>query len=161
MAKKDSSIKLWLRHSLSDVDKLTSELWGIFQELLQFWERPASEYTVIESRFDQFVANRIECNPEYIFRYLSAIALIKQMELNATRAEAIRKLCTDLSANVYPPNSELARAKHYVVNEFAKFYMSVGGFKMFDEGLRNHPGFIGGMNMQHETPYITYKTPEA
>lgn len=155
MAKKDKSTELWLKRELRDIELMTADLWQIFKDLHAFWQRPESELVMLESRFDQFVSNRIECNSDYVFRYLGAIRLLNQMELTQTRWEVIRKLCTDHSANIYPPSSSLAKARQFVANEFAKFYMSVGGFKMFGS-LKNHPGYVGGMNLSENTPYITY-----
>jgi len=162
MAKKDRSIKRWLEKSFENLDDLTENLWKIFVGIHQFWGRPAEELPRLLSSFEIFTANRLKTKPAYLFEYLNAIKVIEQLLMTSSNeAEAYRILCTDQAANIFPPNTELAKARQYVANEFASFYLSAGGFVMFGADLINYPGYIGGTNAQGRVPYIPYqKLPE-
>lgn len=153
MAKTDFEAKFWIDSNLELTENLTDDLWKIFLKIAEYWPSEDVNVSQMKSRFRIFISNRIMADSKYLFEYINALKLVRP---NEQQTDPYRNLFFNPAANVFPPNTPVARARQYVSNEFIKLYLSLGGFKAFDKSLKNYPGFIAGTNTEASTPYIPF-----
>lgn len=141
----------------ADLDAATvAGLWELFVQICIFWKNvpnPEPMYT----RFESFLGNRIERDPNYVSEYRNAVEVIKELVKEKGPAEGYRFLLTNQQAGNAPAQTSLQRARQRVVNEFIQLQLSLGGFKDFTQAI-NYPGYIAGVNGTGPTPYRTPKT---
>jgi hypothetical protein len=132
-------------------------MFEIFEQICSFWgnlDNPESYKT----RLFDFMNNRIKLRPEYWGTYSSARHTMNEMISAMGKAEAYKKLFTDIAANDGPPETPLALVRQKVSNEFIAFQVSQGGFKAFSGALTyiNYPNYTAGAYILGEpAPYRT------
>ena len=132
-------------------DETMESMWKLFVEIGEFWqnnERPEA----MKSNFQVFIANRIHFDPNYRNEYRNAREVIDELIKELGERKAYEKLFTDPKAGISPPKTKFARARQLVSNEFIALQLALGGFKAFG-GAKNYLGYIGGANIEGDTPY--------
>jgi hypothetical protein len=130
-------------------------LWQLCVHIGKFW-RNDSKPEAMRSNLVVFVENRIQLNPNYLDEYVNAVEVARELVAELGEEQGYRKLFTDPEANISPPTTRLARARQRVSNEFVTLQLALGGFKAFG-GATNYLGYIGGANIEGQTPYRPYE----
>lgn len=147
-----------IQHDLQALDPpLVQVLWSLFEHIAKRWD-PDCDTAPMKSNFLVFISNRIEADYHYLSDYRNAADMIQELAAEqCCVSKGMDKLLTDVTGNVQPPLTRLARARQFVSNEFVQLFLSLGGFKKYGSPL-NYQGYIGGGNIpgSSPTPYRTY-----
>lgn len=92
-------------------------MWILFVEIGKF-RKIHFKSRKMKSSFEAFITTRIRYYPFYLDEYKNAAEVMDKLINELGRAKGFKKLFTDLSANIPPPVTKLARARQWVVNEF-------------------------------------------
>ncbi len=137
----------------------TEGLWRIFAAINDEWrlfhtrdpKHPVADASNLRSTWLEFVTLRADSGnyPSYVGEYENALEMLRALE-SVDGADAVKTL---LFAEEPSPDTRLAHAKRYVVDEFITVMVIASGFKEF--GARNYNGFIGGSRFNRATNICT------
>jgi hypothetical protein len=125
-------------------------LWRIFVAIDQTWELEGVA-NVLRSQWHELLAARVASTPSYLGELKNAAAVVE--ELIAEHPEGWREILffeTIITSDEHAL-TPLLHAKFYVVNDFVRAQIALGGFASF--GGRNYTGYMGG-SRYHENPPV-------
>jgi hypothetical protein len=127
-------------------------LWRVFVKIESVWKfEPMAES--FHSQWLDMVKARIAHEPSYMGEYINAAAVItelEQMEVGTWEDLLFFKTVVEEKPKA---KSKLEHAKFYVVNDFIRCFILLGGFTAF--GGKNYTGFMGGSRFADVAPVRT------
>ena len=128
---------------LTDSERET--LWQLFAEINQAWSLGGVEN--YKSSWLEFVETKISTSPNFTAEYSNAASVVREL-IDVFRNDAFKMLFFHNGIPSGPPITRLAHAKKFVVDEFIRVQIVLGGFKAFvkesDKEQANYRGYIGG-----------------
>jgi hypothetical protein len=141
-------------------------LWRAFVAIGEIWENTVHDSAGLHSSWLDFVTHRCTTRPSYIGEYVSALGVFDELIAANGEAEAFRKLFFESGVDAAdPPVTRLAHAKLFVIDEFIRVQIVIGGFKDFitpnPPSIRpdhqvNHRGFVAGSRYNRVKPVRVY-----
>ncbi len=125
-------------------------LWSLFQAINQAWG-DSSETDSFKLQWEEFVDLRINNNPSYKGEYANATIVLRELFQKYGQEGAYARLL--FNSELSDDDTRLAHVKKYVVDEFIKVHLTLGGFKHY--GARNYNSFFGGPRNTTPPPYRT------
>jgi len=134
--------------SVSEV--VLNELWALFFYIGHAWvnEEDTNAY---KGQWSEFINLKTSSEPSYVGEYLNASHVLQELIGLYGRDEAMFKLFFENNIPESDNESRLSHLKKFVVDEFIRVYLTVGGFKTF--GARNYNSFVGGPRGNNPPPY--------
>ncbi len=146
-------------------------LWRAFAAIGEAWQNTVHDSDGLRSSWLDFLIQKCTTRPSYIAEYVSALAVFDELIAVYGESSAFSTLFFESGVdNVAPPLTRLAHAKQYVINEFIRVQIVVGGFKNFitpepsdlrPDEIVNHRGFIAGSRYNRVKPVRVYLGPAA
>lgn len=103
----------------------------------------------LRSQWLEFIEVRTRIAPSYGGEYRSAVLVLE--ELSRVHGPAVWDELLFGASRSAPPTSRLGHLRRYVVEEFIKVWLAVGGFKAFGAG--NFNGYVSGSRFAVQSPY--------
>ncbi len=136
-------------------------LWRVFVAIGETWQNTVHDSAGLRSSWLDFLTQKCVTRPSYIGEYSSALSVFE--ELDRTHGDAAMDTLFFHSGvnSSTPPTTRLAHAKQYVVDEFIRVQIVIGGFKNFivpdppaerPDHIVNHRGFVAGSRYNRVTP---------
>lgn len=145
----------------ADVDAL----WPLFVAIGDAWHNTVHESAGLRSGWLDFLTERCTTRPSYVAEYASALEVLDELRL-LHGDDAYDALFFRSGVNSQAPAlTRLAHAKTYVVDEFIRVQIVVGGFTRFitpepsaerPDEIVNHRGFLAGSRYNRVTPVRAY-----
>jgi hypothetical protein len=129
------------------------ELWKLFHAIHNSWGSESCRPEDMASQWREFIQLKATGSPSYFQHYQSACELIS--ELRQTHGDRLYQYIFfdgELHRN---PDVRLVEFKRYVVDEFIRVFISLGGFRSF--GGKNYTGFVSGSRYRSQRPYRSYE----
>lgn len=137
-------------HVLTERERDT--LWRLFEEIGRCWKNVFKSETDGKDVYDssnlrsswlEFIEAKTTQPPSYVAEYQNAVSVVEEL-IDLYGDGAFRRLFLESGINQSePPQSRIAHAKRYVVDEFIRMQVIAGGFKAFGNN-KNYAGYIGG-----------------
>ena len=130
----------------TEIDKL----WKLFQAIGIFWKDlhpKKTDSSNLKSSWFDFLNAKTGSDPSYVAEYSNAVLCVDELIEVYGEAQAYELLFVDHGIPDGPPQSRLAHAKKYVVDEFIRVNVVASGFKSFggpDYHGINYKGYLGG-----------------
>ena len=126
-------------------------LWQLFQAIGRAWgdlHPAATDSSTLKSSWLEFIAAKTDNDPSYVAEYANAVAVVRELQDTYPEGnQAFEKMFFDNGIPEGDPQTRLAHAKKYVVDEFIRVNIVASGFRSFGppggKG-RNYKGYIGG-----------------
>jgi hypothetical protein len=144
-------------------------LWRAFVAIGEAWQNTTHESAGLRSSWLDFLIQKCTTRPSYIGEYVSALEVFDELVAIHTEAQAFPVLFFESGVDTMaPPLTRLAHAKQYVINEFIRVQIVIGGFKNFitpdptelrPDEIVNHRGFIAGSRYNRVKPVRVYMGP--
>ena len=103
----------------------------------------------LRSQWLEFIEVRTRTAPSYGGEYRSAVLVLE--ELSRVHGSAMWDELLFGASRTAPMTSRLGHLRRYVVEEFIKVWLAVGGFKAFGAG--NFNGYVSGSRFAVQSPY--------
>lgn len=129
------------------------ELWGLFHAIHLTWGSDAYRAEDMASQWREFIQLKVDGMPSYIEHYKSACEQL--CELRQTHGERLYQFVFFDGELHRDADPRLAAFKRFVVDEFIRVYVSLGGFRSF--GGKNYTGFVAGSRYRSQRPYRSYE----
>ncbi len=137
------------------IDKEVLEvLWNLFQAIGMTWTENIETETM-KYQFENFIEFRISIAQKYGDKYLNASIVLGELFKIYGKEETYYRLLLNGDLNQFEDDNRLADVKTYVVDEFIKVFLTLGGFKYY--GARNYNSFMGGVRGSMPPPYRTVR----
>lgn len=121
------------------------QLWDLFVTIGSSWKIESVGH--LRSSWEEFMAVKTRTAPSYATEYSNAVAVIGELR-DIYGESAYEMLFFKSGVDGNPPMTRVAHAKHFVVNEFIRVLVLLGGFKSFvpvEERLQaNYNGYMAG-----------------
>ena len=146
------------KKSISDESKTLSEnelleLSQLFAAVHDSWGSEACRPEDMASQWREFVQLKVAGSLPYLEHYQSACELLS--ELRQTHGDRLYQYIFFDGELHRHPDARLVSFKRYVVDEFIRVYVSLGGFRSF--GGKNYTGFVSGSRYRSQRPYRSYE----
>jgi len=129
------------------------ELWNLFVAIHSFWGSEACRPEDMASQWREFIQLKVGGLPSYLDHYRLGCELLS--ELRQIHGDNLYKYLFFDGELHRHPDSRLASLKRYIVDEFIRVYISLGGFSSF--GGKNYTGFVSGSRYRSQRPYRSYE----
>lgn len=129
------------------------ELWQLFHAIHNSWGSDACRPEDMASQWREFIQLKVSGSPSYLEHYRSACELIS--ELRQTHGGRLYQYIFFDGELHRHPDARLVGFKRYVVDEFIRVFISLGGFRSF--GGKNYTGFVSGSRYRSQRPYRSYE----
>lgn len=127
----------------------TDTLWRVFVKIESVWKfKPMAES--FHSQWVDMVKARMANVPSYRGEYINAAAVIAELETMEIGSWEELLFFTTVVTEAAKAKSRLEHTKFYVVNDFIRCFVLLGGFTDF--GGRNYTGFMGGSRFADGAP---------
>jgi hypothetical protein len=146
-------------------------LWRAFVAIGDAWQNTVHNSAGLRSSWLDFLIQKCTTRPSYIAEYVSALDVFDELIDMYGDSNAFPTLFFESGVdNMAPPLTRLAHAKQFVINEFIRVQIVVGGFKNFitpqpadlrPDEIVNHRGFIAGSRYNRVKPVRVYLGPAA
>lgn len=138
-------------HSLTGNEM--ESLWELFSAIHRSWGSEACRPEDMASQWREFVQLKVSNSPSYLEHYRQACKHLDELrQKHGDRLYQYLLLEGELHRLM---NSRFAALKRYVVDEFIRVYVSLGGFRSF--GGKNYSGYVAGSRYRSQRPYRTYE----
>ncbi len=128
-------------------------LWNLFNGIRGAWGSDACRTEDMASQWREFIQLKVVGSPSYFEHYRSACELLS--ELRQTHGDRLYQYLFFDGELHRHPDARLVEFKRYVVDEFIRVYVSLGGFRSF--GGKNYTGFVSGSRYRSQRPYRSYE----
>jgi hypothetical protein len=128
-------------------------LWTLFLAIHDSWGSEACRPDDMASQWREFVQLKVNGSPTYLEHYRSASALLD--ELRQTHGDRLYRFIFFDGELHRHADARLAVLKRYVIDEFIRVYVSLGGFRSF--GGKNYTGFVSGSRYRSQRPYRSFE----
>ncbi len=142
--------------ALTHANKLA--LWEIFKQIAVIWKNVRYESSNLKSSWLEMLQQKSELAPSYTGEYINAIYVVRELVAMYGEEQAYRKLFLENGIPPGPPNTRLAHAKRYVVDEFITLQVMMSGFKHF--GGKNYHGYVKGSRYNEHALVRQYEPKE-
>lgn len=136
-------------------------LWKLFVAISNEWR--IENVMAQRSGWLEFVAVKMESSPDFTAEYSNAASVVEELLSVYGDPAGYRMLLIDHGIAPGPPQTRVAHAKRFVVDEFIRVQIVLGGFKSFvDPAERdevNYRGYMGGSRYQRLRPVRRYRNP--
>lgn len=129
------------------------ELWKLFREIHEAWGSEACRSEDMASQWQEFIQLKVSESTSYLEHYRLACELLS--ELRQTHGDRLYQYIFFDGELHRHPDARLVAFKRYVVDEFIRVYVSLGGFRSF--GGKNYTGFVSGSRYRSQRPYRSYE----
>ena len=133
-------------------------LWQVFAEIAIFWE--IGDVVDLKSSWLEFIEAKTYSSPDFTAEYSNAAFVVDEL-ISIYQGTAFQKLLQDHGIPAGPPLTRLAHAKRFVVDEFIRAQILLGGFKSFvalyERDQANYQGYIAGSRYNRRPPVRDYR----
>lgn len=147
-------------------DQEHDRLWDLYGAIARNWEIP--DVANQRSSWEEFIREKTGQPPCFVAEYSNAVAVVREVTALYGEEAGFRMIFLKHGLPAGPPLTRLAHAKAFVVDEFMRIQVLLGGFKSFvadeDKELTNYEGYMGGSRYNRRPtvrPYRAKKAPEA
>jgi hypothetical protein len=141
-------------------------LWQAFVAIGDAWQNTVHESAGLRSSWLDFVVEKCTTRPSYIGEYVAALEVFDELVEMYGEVEAFPKMFFESGVDSStPPLTRLAHAKQFVIDEFIRVQIVIGGFKDFitpdppemrPDNIVNHRAFIAGSRYNRVKPVRVY-----
>jgi hypothetical protein len=121
------------------------ELWELFVAIADAWA--IEDVELLKSGWLDFVAAKTSTSPSYSTEYSNAASVIAELK-DVYKESAYAMLFFKSGVSGGSPTTRLAHAKQFVVDEFIRVQVLLGGFKSFvsheQRQQANYNGYMAG-----------------
>lgn len=121
------------------------QLWELFVAIAEAWE--IEDVGNLKSGWLEFIVSKTTTSPSYTTEYSNATSVMGELKYIYGES-AFSMLLFKSGVGGGPPTTRLAHAKHFVVDEFIRVQVLLGGFKSFipreDRPQANYNGYMAG-----------------
>jgi carboxymethylenebutenolidase len=127
-------------------DQEHDQLWDLYAAIAHNWEIP--DIANQRSSWQEFIQEKTAQPPSFVAEYSNAAAVLREVTALYGEEAGYRMILFKHGLPAGPPLTRLAHAKAFVVDEFMRILILLGGFKSFvadeDKELANYEGYMGG-----------------
>lgn len=134
-------------------------LWKLFVAISEEWQ--IGNVLSFRSGWLEFIQVKMSSPPDFTAEYSNAASVVEELLHVYGDPAGYRMLLIDHGIPTGAPQTRLAHAKRFVVDEFIRVQILLGGFKSFvdpaDHEEVNYRGYMGGSRYQRLRPVRRFR----
>ena len=134
-------------------------LWELYVAIGVNWE--IADVANQRSSWEEFIREKTTQPPSFVAEYSNAAAVVREVTGLYGSEKGFRMLFFKHGLSEGAPLTKLAHAKTFVIDEFMRIQMLLGGFKSFvaeeDKEVANYEGFMGGSRYNRRRTVRPYR----